>query len=363
MGEGEGRVSGAPRPSMVEEVGIVFGLVVVQLVFASYGVALGRLLMMGLDPIALVVYGCLATVVFLSPLAIAFERERWPRRLRPMLVMQFVLIALGGVTSFQLLSLVGIKKTSPAIASAMPNLAPGFIFIIAGCLGLEKINMKCKYGITKIMGTLLCLTGAIAMGLLQGHSPLPPPSSFPGSPPLSSISLQDAVERDRIIGTLCLLIAVLSLSCSMVLQAMIMKEFPAPLSLCTISSFIAFIFTAAFKLAVDGDLGIGLPTMSFGSLILFGSLGGIVNGMCIGFQVWSLKKRGPVLVSMFSPVGTVCSAILSALTLGQPMTISSIVGMILMFGGLYLVLWAKKKEENYGFAIDGVGDSEKPLLT
>ncbi|KAK1272374.1 WAT1-related protein [Acorus gramineus] len=345
MGEGEeeGTVSGAPRPSMVEEVGIVSGLVVVQLVFASYGVALGRLLMMGLDPVALVVYGCLATLVFLSPLAIAFER----------------------VTSFQLLSLVGIKKTSPAIASAMPNLAPGFIFLIAGCLRLEKINMKCKYGITKIMGTLLCLTGAIAMSLLQGHSPLPPPSPFPGSPPLSSISLQDAiaVERDRIIGTLCLLIAVISLSCSMVLQATIMKEFPAPLSLCAISSFIAFIFTAAFKLAVDGDLGIGLPIMSFGSLILFGSLGGIVNGLCIGFQVWSVKKRGPVLVSMFSPVGTVCSAILSALTLGQPMTISSIGGMILMFGGLYLVLWAKKKEERYGKAIDGVGDSEKPLLT
>ncbi|KAK1304214.1 WAT1-related protein [Acorus calamus] len=119
-GEEEGTVSGAPRPSMVEEVGIVFGLVVVQLVFASYGVAMGRLLMMGLDPIALVVYGCLATVVFLSPLAIAFER----------------------VTSFQLLTLVGIKKTSPAIASAMPNLAPGFIFIIAGCLGFTNSPSK-----------------------------------------------------------------------------------------------------------------------------------------------------------------------------------------------------------------------------
>jgi hypothetical protein len=31
--------------------------------------------------------------------------------------------------------LQGMKMTSPAIASAMPNLAPGFIFVISGCLG------------------------------------------------------------------------------------------------------------------------------------------------------------------------------------------------------------------------------------
>jgi len=39
------------------------------------------------------------------------------------------------VTGFQALLLQGMKMTSPAIASAMPNLAPGFIFIISGCLG------------------------------------------------------------------------------------------------------------------------------------------------------------------------------------------------------------------------------------
>lgn len=38
------------------------------------------------------------------------------------------------VTVFQALMLDGMKKTSPAIASAMLNLAPGFIFVVAGCL-------------------------------------------------------------------------------------------------------------------------------------------------------------------------------------------------------------------------------------
>ena len=48
---------------------------------------------------------------------------------------------------------------------------------------------------------------------------------------------------------------------------------------------------------------------------------GIVNGLSIAFQAWCVKKRGPVLVSMFSPVGTVCSVIVSGLTLGEPITI------------------------------------------
>jgi len=29
--------------------------------------------------------------------------------------------------------LLGIKKTTPAVASAMPNLSPGLIFVIAAC--------------------------------------------------------------------------------------------------------------------------------------------------------------------------------------------------------------------------------------
>jgi hypothetical protein len=38
--------------------------------------------------------------------------------------------------------MLGVARTSPAIASAMPNLCPGFIFVIAACLGsvLYRLN-------------------------------------------------------------------------------------------------------------------------------------------------------------------------------------------------------------------------------
>lgn len=47
----------------------------------------------------------------------------------------YMLVATCRVTGFQALMLHGMKMTSPAIASAMPNLAPGIIFIVSGCLG------------------------------------------------------------------------------------------------------------------------------------------------------------------------------------------------------------------------------------
>ena len=48
---------------------------------------------------------------------------------------------------------------------------------------------------------------------------------------------------------------------------------------------------------------------------------GAVNGICLSVNGWALEKRGPVLISMFSPIGTVCSVLFSVVTLGQTINI------------------------------------------
>jgi hypothetical protein len=48
---------------------------------------------------------------------------------------------------------------------------------------------------------------------------------------------------------------------------------------------------------------------------------GGVSGISLSFNGWALKKRGPVFVSMFSPIGTVCSVIFSVFTLGNTINI------------------------------------------
>ena len=48
---------------------------------------------------------------------------------------------------------------------------------------------------------------------------------------------------------------------------------------------------------------------------------GPVSGIWLSFNGWTVKKRGPVFVSMFSPIGTVCSLIFSVITLGGSISI------------------------------------------
>ena len=44
------------------------------------------------------------------------------------------MLLLFRVSIYQVFMMLGVERTSPAIASAMPNLGPGFIFVIAACL-------------------------------------------------------------------------------------------------------------------------------------------------------------------------------------------------------------------------------------
>ncbi|KAJ3689009.1 hypothetical protein LUZ61_018173 [Rhynchospora tenuis] len=215
-----------------EDVIIIIGLLAVQISNATYMVFVAPLLSKVLNPFFLVCFGSLTTAIFILPFAISFER----------------------VTAFQVLMMIGMKRTSPAIASALPNLAPGIIFIIAACFRIEKVDLMCFYTRAKILGTLLCLGGAIVISFLQ--IPSDPELNAANSPPID-------IDDDWIIGCLCLLTAVLVVSCCIVLQ------------------------------------------------------GSVASSICVAFSTWAVKIKGPVTVCMFNPICTVGSAILSAIYLHQ----------------------------------------------
>nr|DAD47782.1 TPA_asm: hypothetical protein HUJ06_017719 [Nelumbo nucifera] len=296
----------------LEEVVIVVGLIIVQIFYSVYSVAVARLLSIGFSPLFLTICGTLATSVVLFPLSICFER----------------------VTLFQVFMLIGVKMTSPAIASAMPNLAPGLIFIIACCLGFERINPKCIYSKIKIIGTVVCITGAVIMSVLYG--------------PGVSKAIPDTTAK------------------SPTLKAAALGDFPAPMSVSAITSFIGGILTLVVQLIEDHRIDTSWQLVSALQIIEYSLLLGVFSGLCTSFSAWAVKKRGPVFVSMFNPIGTVSSVTLSAITLGDYITLGSLIGMLIMFTGLYFVLWAKKNE---GYIVEEdvlklkQCDSARPLLS
>ncbi|KAK9143024.1 hypothetical protein Syun_012424 [Stephania yunnanensis] len=275
----------------LRELAVLVGLVSIQLVVAVYGVLTSRVMALGLSPYFLIIYGSFATFLFYSPVAFIFERP--------------------SVTN------------GNRISYGKPSLI---------CVTFEKVNLKCWYSRTKILGTLLCIIGAILMSFLHASA-----SKSISTSPTDAAS---AIDKDKIIGTLCLMSAVIIFSSLVVLQAAIVAEFPAPISICAVTAFIGSVLTAILKLFQEHNLEITSPFISTGKVILFALLddhvdmgrpnsayglyglsasqyGGIVGGGCNSFGSWAMKAKGPVFVSTFSPIGTVFSITISAVTLGD----------------------------------------------
>ncbi|WOL05440.1 hypothetical protein Cni_G14169 [Canna indica] len=355
----------------VEELLVISGNFGVQVTYGVYMVFLNGVFLAGVNPLFFAVFANLATAAVLLPFAVVFEMKKWTRNMSAKLLSKFCLLSLGG-TLFQVLSLSGIKKASPAIASAMSNLAPGLIFIIAACVGYEKFDACCRYSRAKIVGTLVCLTGATTMCFLQN-------STSSGRPHLPNnwlalftkpFTVAKAMNNhDWMLGCLYLLAGVLVLSCNTVLQAATLVQFPAPLSLVTTTSVVISFLTALLQIISQGKIDVGSSTMAIECITGIVILAGVVIGICIAFQTWCIIKKGPVLVSIFSPIQTVTSLVVSAVILGKIISLESLAGIMLMFAGLYIVLWAKKNETfclldvGADLLLPAVEDVEKPLLS
>ncbi|KHN09826.1 Auxin-induced protein 5NG4 [Glycine soja] len=282
---------------MLEDIAIIGGLIGVQFVYAGNAVLLSYLMSLGVESLTLVIFTSFATFLILLPLAFYYERCKWPRRVSFKLLIQLLSLSLGG---------------------------------------LEKVNLSCTYSRVKIIGTLLCVLGALAMSILQ------------------SISTKTTSAKE---GKIQLLSPPPNV-------AFTLGDFPAPMSLCAITSFFGTFMTAAVQLVEDHEFKPGWPIVSVGDMIAYSLLAGAVSGICLSVNGWALEKRGPVLVSMFSPIGTVCSVLFSVVTLGQTINIGSFAGMFLMFTGFYFVLWAKGTEGYAkGGGLESEYDAEKPLLS
>lgn len=319
-----------------ESLAVYVSLVFLQVGYAILGVVMKTQLSKGMNPLAFIVYSNVFGSLVISPFAFFLEKEKRPK-LNVALAGQFFMVSLGGVSAFQTLLLMGLKNTTPAFASAMPNLGPAIIFLMAWALGMEKVKITSITSRLKIVGTIICVFGAMAMSFLQG-----PAFSQLWSRSGRALTIINAEDsQTKLIGCIYLISAVVMLSSSMILQAEILKKYPANLSLAAITALVASFQVATFKLIMDK--GINKPSWSLdwsGFLTLL-YVGVICNGLAFALQIWCMKKRGPVIVAIFSPVSTVCSAILS----GETLRLGSMMGVILIFVGLYLVLWGKIKEK------------------
>ncbi|XAR54946.1 hypothetical protein NMG60_11030293 [Bertholletia excelsa] len=333
-----------PRRGGVEEVIIIAGLIVVQIFHAGNSVLLSRLLFLGLNllnPLTIIIFSAFATFLVLSPLSVYLERGAWPEKFSLKLLIQLVLVAFGGVTLFQSLYLKGIKLTSPAVATAMPNLAQGLIFLIAAAFRLEKVKLSCMYSKMKIAGTLLCVIGAFTMSIV--HSTLTPPMAKDGSKLVPAPAARGSTfDSEKIIGCVYLMAGVLVLSGNIVLQF-------------SVSESRKYVWQIAFEKLFSKEFSEFIPPFGDRWNVIFGAHN--IN-FHTNFHVCSNIYIGAAITAIIELIQD------HKFDVGWP--VSVLAGMFLVFSGLYFFLWAKGKE---GFMVgDGEAkerkwDVEKPLLS
>ncbi|XP_009387815.2 protein WALLS ARE THIN 1 [Musa acuminata AAA Group] len=334
------KVCGVP-----ERVQLHVAMLALQFGYAGFHVVSRAALNMGISKVVFPVYRNIIALILLVPFAYFLEKKDRPA-LTLSFVVQFFLLALCGITANQGFYLLGLDNTSPTFASAIQNSVPAITFLMAAILRIEKVRIDRRDGIAKLMGTLACVGGATIITLYKGPTIFGPSRALNDASPSTMLWLGDAKAKNWTLGCLYLIGHCLSWSGWLVLQAPVLKKYPARLSVTSYTCFfgvIQFLVIAAF---IERDAEAWM-FHSGSELFTILYAGFVASGIAFAVQIWCIDRGGPVFVAVYQPVQTLVVAIMASIALGEEFYLGGIIGAVFIIAGLYLVLWGKSEERAF----------------
>ncbi|KAH9606041.1 hypothetical protein KSS87_006678 [Heliosperma pusillum] len=333
--------------SIPEKLQLHGAMLALQFGYAGFHVVSRAALNMGISKLVYPVYRNIIALLLLLPFAYFLEKKERPPINLSFLV-QFFLLALIGITANQGFYLLGLDNTSPTFASAVQNSVPALTFLMAAVLRIEKVRLDRKDGIAKVLGTAFCVAGATVITLYRGPTIYSPATNLHDSTPML-LSLGDASPKSWALGCVYLIGHCLSWSGWLVLQAPVLKKYPARLSVTSYTCFfglIQFLIIAAF---LERDLD-AWKFHSGSEVFTIMYAGVVASGIAFAVQIWCIDRGGPVFVAVYQPVQTLVVAIMASIALGEQFYLGGIIGAALIIAGLYLVLWGKNEESKFAKA-------------
>ncbi|KAI3906816.1 hypothetical protein MKW98_004849 [Papaver atlanticum] len=326
----------------------------IQFVYAGMALFSKAAIGAGMNPFVFVAYRQAFASLALTPFSIFLERKKVPRPSFCLLCKIFF-VSLFGITLSLNLYYVALNNTSATVATATTNTIPAITFIIAAFLRMESITLKHYYEVAKVIGTTVCLSGALVVALYNGpavklmnwnssssfhHHQTGHISNDPSPPSNSSSKAIDSVK-----GALIMLSANTVWSFWLILQGPLIKLYPAKIHLtslqCWFSCIQSLIVAVIFEKNNPSSWKLGWDI----NLLSVAYCGIVVTGMTYWLQAWCIERKGPVFIAMFTPLALVITIIFSAFIWKEQLHWGSIAGALLLIGGLYSVLWGKSKEE------------------
>uniref|UniRef100_M1C8A2 WAT1-related protein n=1 Tax=Solanum tuberosum TaxID=4113 RepID=M1C8A2_SOLTU len=208
---------------------------------------------------------------------------------------------------------------------------------------VEALAIKKSHGMAKLLGSSIGVTGALVFALVKGPQ-LNFMNWFKGNTRgTHSSNLNYSLKEEWLKGSLVMVLANITWSLWLILQVPIVKQYPAKLRLATLYCLFSWIQSSIWAMVMERNISAWKLKWDI-NLFSVAYCGLIVTGLTYWIQLWTVEKKGPVFISMFTPLSLIITAIVSAFLWKETLYVGSVCGGILLVGGLYLVLWGKNRE-------------------
>ncbi|CAK8544530.1 unnamed protein product [Lathyrus sativus] len=321
-------------------------MLIIQLAYALMNATSKLALAGGMNPLILVAYRQIFGTVAIAPFAYWLERDMIPRMTKRIMI-QILLSSITGVTGNQVLYFLGLKFSTATIACALTNLLPAFTFILAVLFRQENLRIRKKSGISKVVGTVLCVGGAILLSFYHGQVIGIGKSSIHWgyAEKVQSGGDSSGSTSNSLLGPILLILSALIWSSWFVIQADLSRNFPVPYTSTTYMCFLASFQCVFIALCIDHKAA---SWSLHDAMRLTASVysGVICTGLAYCVISWTIERKGPLYGSVFTPLQLILTAMISWAFMSEKLYVGTAIGSLLIVFGLYGVLWGKSQEIN-----------------
>ncbi|XP_048127812.1 WAT1-related protein At5g64700-like [Rhodamnia argentea] len=292
---------------------------------------------------ALLAYRHVVGAVCVAPLALYFERGNATKL--SLKVWSWLFInALTGVLSLPMgLYYYGLRDTTATYAANFLTVIPIATFVFSIILRVESLGLNTRAGKVKTIGAILCVAGALTTIFYQGKS------FHINHQQSRSHAITKNIPSNWTRGTLMLLGSCLSFGVWFTVQVKLIKVFPLKYWSTMLTCIIASGQATTVGLCINRSrkswsLGWNLQLITIVYSVRFFIRGAFVTATAFCLISWVIAKRGPTYPAMFNPLILIFVTVLEALLLREAIHLGTLVGTILILGGIYSFLSGKRKE-------------------
>ncbi|XP_054795286.1 WAT1-related protein At3g28050-like isoform X2 [Prosopis cineraria] len=310
----------------------------------------------GMSKFVFVVYSNALALCFLLTSTFLYHRKVAPPPISRSIICRIFLVSLLSC-AVQTLMYTGIQLSSPTLSSAMLDLLPAFTFILAivsrrqdWTIGvnsmicdfrMENLDLKLRSSQAKSIGTVVSITGALIVTLYKGLPITPEP--LQEKPLMSWVLLSQ--KSNWLLGGFLLSISSFCLSLLIVVQVWILKDYPAELMLTTICCGFVVVLSTIIALIAEGTSKAWILRPDMELVAIFYSAMFMISIRSVVFA-WATRKKGPIYVAMFTPLGMVIAIGMGVIFLRDTLYLGSIIGTGIVGIGFYSVMWGLAQEDN-----------------